>query len=228
MIRGKIRKNYNDFEEQMFCLSGFIEDGVGLAFFFEHIYQTFEYVENASLMHSFESKLSFEKEDYHTRQSLYLHDPQYKIDRNPLLTTLHNSHFITLHSEFEKTWDEVVEIYNRYFPKRKKIPISNSYFTDPTFNSSCLLDKVLNNHKILASYNFIRNKIIHGFSCSSSIEYQTVKTQIDSSLINHIRAIEVRDRAFFQIANIKFCKEYGDAVLSFIKDIGETSFTDRT
>src|SRR5437879_2852608 len=98
MVKGKLREDYNDFEEEMFYIAGYIGDKTGLDFFFEHVYQTFEIAKKSLLEHSTEYKQSFDRENYDTRQSIYFHDPQHEINSNPLLTTLYNSHFVTLHS----------------------------------------------------------------------------------------------------------------------------------
>lgn len=227
MIKGEKRKDYDDFEEEIVHIAGHVTEKYGLDFFFEHVYQTFGIAEKAILKNSDEYKQLFGSEDYEVRQSIYFHDPLHEINSNPLTTTLYNSHFITLHSEFEIIWDDIVSIHNKHFTARQKVLINNSYVTHPTFNSNCILDKTLLKHQILTSYNLIRNKIVHGFCKTSSPEYQTVKKQIDSSIINHIRTKEEGDNAYFRIESIKFCREYGNKILHFIQDIADTSFEER-
>lgn len=227
MVKGQIRKDYNDFEEEMLFIVGDIGNKSGLDFFFEHIYQTFDIAEKTIRKHANEYKDWFDSNDYETRQSIYFHDVQHEINSNPLTEMLHKSHFITIHSEFENTWKEIIKIHNNYFTPRSVASLSDKFLTPRIFNPECLLDRVVSNHEILISYNYLRNKIVHQNAVMTSPEYLNLMNNINSQNIKHLKVSIDDTKACFEIEDIRFIKAYGNQILSLISDIADTSFYDR-
>ena len=227
MVKGEKRKNYNDFEEELNHIAGYVGDKYGLDFFFEHVFQTFTIAEKAILKHSSEYKEWFDNEDFETKQSVYFNDPQYEININPLTDMLYKSHFITIHSEFENTWKEIVQLYNNYFPPRDFFSLNDKFLTPKFFNASCLLDRVVNKHQVLLSYNYVRNKIVHQNAVTTSPEYTTLMKFISSGDINFLKVSVDGFKAYFIIEDIKFIREYGNKISGFVLDIADTSFSER-
>ena len=224
MILGK-KKDYNDFEELILDSVGRFEQGYGLEFFYEHINFTFETAEKAILQQTNQYNAEFEKEDFEVRQSIFFSDPMHKLNSIPLTETLHKSHLITMHSELEKTWREIIELYNQFFPRRESGKINEEFLKKGDAN--CLLDKVLIKHSILLSYNFVRNKIVHQECKTTSLEFSKLKSFVDTGEMPYLR-IEINgDAARLTIENIKFNFQYGNSITSFISDIAETSYRER-
>jgi hypothetical protein len=204
MIKGQKRKDYNDFEEEIVFIVGDIAEKSGLDFFFEHIYQTFDIAEKAINKHSPEYRDWFDSQDYETRHSIYFYDVEHEISCKPLTEMLHKSHFITVHSEFESIWKEIIKIHNKYFTPRNFASLSYEFLKPQNFNPTCLLDRVVNNHKILLSYNYVRNKIVHQNAVKTSSEYLSLMTYLTSQDIKYLKVSIDGTKAYFEIEDIRF------------------------
>jgi hypothetical protein len=219
MIKGSKRKNFNAFEEDIIQIAGYCSNGCGLDFHFEHIYQTFLVAIKSIQNNSEEYKKWIINEDPDVTKSLY-NDPNYLIKSELLVPNLLVSYFVNLHSELELVWHN---IFKDHFPTCE--------FYKITFNAPVIqgyvLSEALEQHNVLKSYNFIRNKIYHGDCKASCFQYQIVKNQINSSLIKHLRADENGDNVSFQIEDIEFCRDYGNEIIHFIRDIAEISYSNR-
>lgn len=227
MITVKKRKDYNEFEREVLFLRGDVENRTGLNFFFEHVYHTFEIAKKEIEKHSNEYNTWFENQDFETRQSIYLYDAGHSINSNPLTDTLYKSHFITIHSEFENAWKEIIAIHNKYFFPREAVSLNDKILTAQIFNPNCLLDKVVMNNKILISYNYLRNKIVHQKAVIASQEYKTLMSCINNGYINYLNVKIYNGKAFFLIEDIQFIRDYHHRILQFISEIADASFIDR-
>lgn len=227
MIKGNRRKDYNDFEEEILSVVGSIHDRLGLEFFYEHINQTFDIAEKAVLLNSEKYKTWFESEDYETRQSIYLYDPDHQLNITPLNEMLRNAHFITIHSEFENTWREILRIHNQFLPKREYSPLNDKFLTNSKAVPTCILDKVVKENKILISYNYLRNKIVHQNAPTNSPEYLDLKKYVDLGEIEHLKILETDDKATFVMTNNKFIRKYAERIVKFIAAIADKSFDER-
>lgn len=225
MIKGNKRKNYNEFEEELLSIAGDIQNCSGLHFFFEHIYQTFEIAEKAICLNGKKYNDSFNKENFDTKQSISLYDAGHVLKGIPLTEMLHKAHFITLHSEFENSWKEIIKIHNHYYPSRAYAPLNDKFLSPKT--SNCILDKVVKKHLILISYNYVRNKIVHQKAVTISPESSTLMRYIDSKEMQHLKVSVDNINVNFEIENSKFIKDYGNRILNFISDIADTSFSER-
>ncbi len=219
------KKDYNSFELSILDTVGMFEKGYGLEFFYEHINFTFDTAEKSILQQTKQYNIEFEKEDFEVQQCLVFCDPVHRINSIPLTETLHKAHFITMHSELEKTWHEIIDIYNQFFPKRESGKVNETFLKQGDPN--CLLDKVLNKHSILLSYNFIRNKIVHQGCKTIAPEFTTLKSFVNSGKIPHLKIDVQGDKAILTIEEIKFNFQYGNYITSFISDIAETSYNER-
>jgi hypothetical protein len=227
LIKGTPSKSYNGFEEELNQLIGIYQESYGLEFYFRQLHHTFLKSETAVVKYANEYLTEFNKEDHEVKESIVMHDPEHLLKSTPLVDTLRKSYFTTVHSEFESVWKDIITIYNNHFETREIISLSDKFLIHPSFSASRLLDKVVLNHKILLSYNYIRNKIVHQKAVTTSAEYQTMFTYVQAGKINHLKidldGINVR----FAIENINFIKDYANCIIDFIREIVETSFTDR-
>jgi len=228
MIKGNKLKDYNSFEVEMNSLIGSFYDGYGLEHFFEHLYHTFLKSENSVRKFAQEYQQEFDQLDAEIQVGIEKYDPQHYLKSAPLVDTLRKSYFITAHSEFEATWKEVVKIHNAYFtPARTIGSLNDKFLLHSDFNPRVLPDKVVLNHKVILSYNYIRNKIVHQKANINSSEFITMNSYITSGKINNLVINVEGTTADFYINDIKFVKEYTDCVISFLKDIVDTSYSDR-
>lgn len=223
-MKVKKRPTYNQFEKSILDIVGSIE--TGLHFYFNHLYYSFQIAEKAILKESEVYKEWYKNEDLDTKQSIHSHDPVYQFHNTTLIPTLLSSYFVTLHSEFDIIWKNILEIHNKHYPHREKFPINDNYLHDLSSNS-CILDIALDNHKILIDYNLIRNKIVHGYCKTISPEYQRVKEHVETGLIKYITIVEEDSKGIFLIEHIKFCEEYGNEILAFMLNIVNISLKQR-
>jgi hypothetical protein len=227
MIKGEKIRDYNEFEQGILSIAGNVHDCLGLAFFYEHINQTFDIAERAVLMNSEDYKGWFESEDFETQRSIFLYDMGHQINTIPLTELLRNAHFITIHSEFESNWKEISLIHNQFLPERKFAKLSYKFLSDENYNPSCILDKVVNQNKILISYNYLRNKIVHQNAPTNCPEYKELKKYVDLGEIEHLKIIETDDKASFVIESNKFNRKYTERIIKFIIEIADSSFNSR-
>jgi|GEM_PF-2707493 len=183
MIKGTPKKNYNEFEEELNQLIGSFQEANGLEFYLNQLHDAFLKSEVALTKYSDEYLTEFNKEDFEVKQSIVLNDPEHSLKSIPLVDELRKSYFITVHSEFEKIWKEIITIYNNYFTPRAIISLSYNFETHPSFNTSILLDKIVLKYKVLFSYNYIRNKIVHQKAVLTAPEYQLMLADVDVNKI---------------------------------------------
>ncbi len=227
MIKGNKRKDYNDFEEEILSIVGSVQHSYGFEFFCEHVNQTFEIAEKAVLLNSEEYKAWFKSEDFETRQSIYLYDIGHQINTAPLTEVLRKAQFITIHSEFENTWKEIIRIHNQFLPNREFSSLNDKFLTNNHSNPNCVLDKVVTENKILLSYNYLRNKVVHQNAPTISPEYSDLKKYVESGKIEHLKITEMDNKATFTITSNKLIRKYTERIVKFITDIADKSFYDR-
>lgn len=227
MIKGNRRKDYNDFEEEILTIVGSIRERYGLEFFCEHINQTFDIAEKAVLLNSEEYKAWYKREDFETQESIYHYDTGFQINTTPLTEVLRTANFITIHSEFENTWKEIFRIHNQFLPKREFSSLNDKFLTNNHSNPTCVLDKVVGANKILISYNYLRNKIVHQNALTISPEYSDLKEYVESGEIEHLKIKEVDNKVTFTIISNKLIRNYTQRIIKFITDIATKSYYDR-
>lgn len=229
MIKGTPKKSYNAFEEELNQLIGSYYESYGLEYYYHQLHDTFSKSEAAIVKYADDYLNKFNKEDDEVKDSIERYDPEHLLKSTPLVDTLRKSYFITAHSEFESIWKEVITIYNTHFTSSQKpiISLNDKYLIHSSFCATNLLDKVVSNHQVLISYNYIRNKIVHQKAVTTSPEYQTMLTQIQSGKIRHLRTEVDGTNAQFFIEDIQFVNDYTGYIIGFLTDIVETSYNDR-
>jgi hypothetical protein len=163
-------------------------------------------------------------EDYDVKQSIIQSQESIAY---PMLQTLYNSYFITIHSELEIMWSEATQIYKKYhpeysFPKNLTSRYFNSSSTDMKKKNS-FIDEVVRRHQILFTYNYIRNGVVHAKKSKECCEFNILEDYIKNNKITDIEIEDVENGFIFSIKNVDFVKKYGNEVLSFFKAIIDNS-----
>jgi len=226
MIKGLSGKKYNDFEEELNSLAGEYGEVFGLAHYFDKVYQTFLEAEKYLLKKSNEYLADFEKEDYEIKVSMS-RDSSHDIEAYPSVDLLRQSYFVTIHSEFEEIWINIKDIYNQFHTPITREKLNFNYLSKPYFNNNNLLDKVVSNNQNILSYNYIRNRFVHNKIIPTSNEFLKTKNYIDNGEIKNISIKQDSGKHYFVIENMDFAYTYSKKILSFIKDIINTSYSQR-
>lgn len=227
MIKGPKKKDYNTFEEELNELLGSFQSGDGITYHFHQLHETFSKSEQLLITESTQYLEQFEKEVYEIKKSIIDNDPEHSIKAEPLYETLRKAYFITVHSEFESTFEEIITIYNKYFPSRPFGKLSDEFITHQDFDSSRLLDGIILANRVLVSYNYIRNKIVHQKAKTNSPQFQSMMLDINSGKISHLK-IETEDiSAKLFIENIEFIKNYIFCITKFVQDLIDSSYNNR-
>lgn len=227
MIKGKTKEPYNEFERNLDYLAGDYREGYGLDFFFEQLHSAFLKSEDVIKENSDKYLTRLDAEDDEVKQSIINNDPEYQLQSNPPFEVLRKSYFITVHSEFENIWKEIIKEYNNYFTPIPVFSFNDKFFDPPNFNPARLLDKVAKRHEILVSYNYIRNKMVHQNASTASPEYNKILVCKNSGKMEGLRVEQDGPNVKFFIDSLQFVRDYANAIIEFMHDIIETSLNDR-
>lgn len=159
MIKGKRKKQLNDFESDIDELIG--DHTFGTTHYFDLLHETF-----------LRSQRHLELDSEHFHKDLINEDQEVIASllasqsgtAYPLLETLYSSYFITLHSELDIICQEILRLYN--LPKNQhELKLTSPKFfakiedfnSSKTLESNQFIDRVIQNHSILQTYNYIRD-----------------------------------------------------------------------
>lgn len=221
MIKGKSRRNYNDFEEDLDQIVGNYREAYGLTSYFESTYLTFLKAETLLLDNASKYLKQFKKEDKETRYSMR-NDLPHNVKAYPSVHLLRQSFFITIHSELEETWKHINILSDKAHITTKTQSLNFNY----SFHNN-ILDETVRNWQILFSYNYIRNKLIHKYIGITSSHFILVKKQIDADNIKDIDIEYDKKKAYFIINTMEFGYTYAKIVLNFLEEIINNSYNER-
>jgi hypothetical protein len=157
-----------------------------------------------------------EEEDSETRESMFS-NPWLEPQINPDISLLRHSHFITIHSEFEQRWDILRPLLYKNLGKApEKYSISNQINRD---KPDVIVDTIFK-WQVLFSYNFLRNKILHG-KASPSKQLEELKRCVEAGEIKGLTVFDEYDGAYFHIGD-EFITGYENATVGFLKEVFES------
>lgn len=224
MIIGKTKVKLDEFESEIDLLLGNHIDRIGATYYFDLLYETFVRAVNHLALDSQCLHKEVQNEDFDVKQSI-IHSQE--SIAYPMLQTLYNSYFITIHSELESMWREATQIYKKYYP-RYSFPekLNSQYFNSFSKDKKKIissLDEVVLRHQILFTYNYIRNGIVHAKKSKVCDEFMILEDYINNNIITDIEIVDIENGFIFSIKNVDFVKKYGDEVLSFFQAIIDNS-----
>lgn len=211
MIRGKTRQE-SEFALALGQLMGDPAEGFGVSYYFE------------SLRHTFWRSCHCLKEEANIfNKELHAEDPETKAsllksNKNtayPLLETLYESYFIVLHSELERIWREITEEYNSWYKPVSFQKLNSGYPKTPR----CFLDEAVLEHRIILTYNYIRNGVVHSKHFKSSEEYKNVECGISNGHFLDLKIVDTDKGPKFSIESLRFGDKYMQTILSFLEYI---------
>ena len=222
MIKGKIKEELIEFESEIQALLGNYIDGYGYIYYFALLKETYSRAAKHLINDSQKFKNELINEDLENIPSLIKF---YESVSNPLIQTLYNSYFITVHSELESMLLKVKNIVQKHysnftFPKK-----TNDGFK--TFNDKSetlvFIKDALTKHEILIIYNYIRNGITHPKNDKTCKLYFELENHINSGKINFLEIIN-NDYGFnFKITDINFIYNYTEEIISFFQGLIDNS-----
>jgi hypothetical protein len=233
MIKGKQKEKLNDFELEIELLLGNHHEKTGYIYYFELLHETFTRAAKHLILDSQQFKKDLLSEDRENSQSLIQLNESVS---NPLIETLFNSYFITVHSELEimltKVNDIVKRLYDTYFPKRTSGMLDILNYKEKKTIEPFIINTILQ-HQILISYNFVRNGIIHPVNDKNKPGFEELEKCIDEGKIMHLDIIDYELKEFdveeniiviekgfnFLITEIDFIINYSQEVISFFQDL---------
>ena len=216
MIKGKLKEELNEFELEIQMLLGSHHEKTGYIYYFELLHETFTRAAKYLILDSQQFKKDLLSEDIENSQSLILSNESVY---NPLIQSLYNSYFITVHSELEimltKLKDIVLKYYdNPNFPK--KANPSFRTFKDEE-NKLIFIKNAISEHDILVTYNYIRNGITHAKNDKSCSLYIDLEKHIKSGKINFIKIMDNNNGFNYLITEIDFIVNYREELISFFE-----------
>ena len=236
MIKGKQRNKLNNFELEIELLLGNHHEKTGYIYYFELLHETFTRATKHLISDSQQFKTDLLGENKENCQSLIQSNESVS---NPLIQTLYNSYFITVHSELEimltRVNDIVKRIYACSFPKRTiemldVVNNKNKKITEP------FLKDTIQQHKILISYNFVRNGIVHPVNDKNKPGFEELEKYISEGKIMHLDIIDYELKRFddenkiiteigfnYLITEINFIINYVKEIISFFQDLIDNS-----
>lgn len=219
MIQGKLKEELNEFELEIQMLLGSLHERTGYIYYFELLHETFTRSAKHLILDSQQFKKDLLSEDRENSQSLIQSNESVS---NPLIQTLYNSYFITVHSELEIMLSKVNDIMddhfnNSTFPKKTNRGCFSS-FIDESKTLSFITETLLQ-YNILIIYSYIRNALIHPKNFKGSPEFIELEQYIIEKKIINIEIIEFESRFNFQITEIDFIINYSQVVISFLQDL---------
>lgn len=171
MIKGKLKEELNEFELEIQMLLGSHHEKTGYIYYFELLHETFTRAAKHLIFDSQQFKKDLLSEDRENSQSLIQSNESVS---TPLIQTLYNSYFITVHSELEIILIKLKEIvYKHYknstFPKKTNKGSFDS-FNDSTNTLPFIQDSLIK-YEILIIYSYVRNGLIHPKNYKESLEF---------------------------------------------------------
>lgn len=237
MIQGKLKEELNEFELEIQMLLGSLDERTGYIYYFELLHETFTRSAKHLILDSQQFKKDLLSEDRENSQSLIQSNESVS---NPLIQTLYNSYFITVHSELEimltKVNEIVKRIYDSSFPKKtiEMLDVVNNKkqkITEP------FIKDTIKRHTILISYNFVRNGIINPVNDKNKPGFEELEKCIDEGKIINLDIIDYEFKEFddeeniiiaeigfnYLITEIDFIVKYTEEIISFFQDLIENS-----
>ncbi|RAR71496.1 hypothetical protein [Flavobacterium aciduliphilum] len=233
MIKGKLKEELNEFELEIQMLLGSHHERTGYIYYFELLHETFTRAVKHLISDSQQFKKDLLSEDKENSQSLIQSNESVS---NPLIQTLYNSYFITVHSELEimltKVNEIVKRIYDSSFPKKtiEMLDVVNNKkqkITEP------FIKDTIKRYTILISYNFVRNGIIHPVNDKNKPGFEELEKCIDEGKIINLDIIDYEFKEFddeeniiiaeigfnYLITEIDFIVKYTEEIISFFQDL---------
>jgi hypothetical protein len=112
MVKGKLKEKLNEFELDIQMLLGSLHERTGYIYYFELLHETFTRAAKHLILDSQQFKKDLLSEDIENSQSLIQSNESVS---HPLIQTLYNSCFITVHSELEIMLSKVNDILDDHF-----------------------------------------------------------------------------------------------------------------
>ena len=112
MITGKTEVKLNEFELEIDSILGNQIDRIGATYYFDLLHETFKRAVNHLALDSQCFHKELQNEDFDVKQSIIQSQESIAY---PMLQTLYNSYFITVHSELESMWSEATQIFKKYY-----------------------------------------------------------------------------------------------------------------
>ena len=224
MITGKTKVKLDEFELEIYSLIGNPIDRIGATYYFDLLHETFVRAVNHLALDSQCFHKELQDEDFDVKRSIIQSQESIAY---PMIQTLYNSYFITIHSELESMWREVIQIYKKYYPEYSfPNKLSSQYFNSSSKNKAkriSFIDEVVRRHQILFTYNYIRNGIVHAKKSKVCDDFKILEDCIKNNNITDIEIEDVENGFIFLIKNVDFVKKYGNEVLSFFHAIIDNS-----
>lgn len=237
MIKGKLKEELNEFELEIQILLGSLRERTGYIYYFELLHETYTRAAKHLILDSQKLNSEMQNEDFETKKSMLKYQESVS---NPLIQTLYNSYFITVHSELEimltKVNDIVKRIYDSSFPK-KTIEMLDVVNNKKQRITEVFIKDAIKRHKILISYNFVRNGIIHPVNDKNKPGFEELERCIDEGKIMNLDIIDYELKGFddeeniiiteigfnYLITEIDFIVKYTEGIISFFQDLIENS-----
>ena len=224
MITGKRKVKLDEFELEIDSLLGNHFDRIGTTYYFDLLNETFERALNHLLLDAQCFHKELQGEEFDVKQSIIQSQESVAY---PLVQTLYNSYFITIHSELESMWREVTQIYRKYYPEYTfPDKLTSQYISSISKDKNKIIsfiDEVVLRHKILFTYNYIRNGVVHSKKSKLCDEFKILEEYIKNNVITDIKIEDTENGFIFSIKNLDFSKKYGNEVLSFFRAIIDNS-----
>lgn len=219
MIKGKLKEELNEFELEIQMLLGSHHEKTGYIYYFELLHETFTRSAKHLIFDSQQFKKDLLSEDRENSQSLIQSNESVS---TPLIQTLYNSYFITVHSELEIILIKLKEIvYKHYknstFPKKTNKGSFDS-FNDSTNTLPFIQDSLIK-YEILIIYSYVRNGLIHPKNCKESLEFIELVKNIKNGKISHLEIVDNENGFHFLIKEIDFIVKYSEGIISFLQDL---------
>lgn len=126
--------------------------------FLPNLYSTFKRSEELLLKEANSLLQNIRLEDEETQHSLYF-DNSFQLILKPSIHTLRISHFIIIHSEFEQLWNILRPLF---YKNINKDPTEFKFNDKIKEDSTDIIKITALEWDTLMSYNYLRNKIVHG------------------------------------------------------------------
>jgi hypothetical protein len=242
MIKGKKKEELNQFELEIELLLGSHHGQSGLICYFELLHETFTRAAKHLISDSKKFKNELINEDPENIASLI---QSAESVLNPLISILYKSYFITVHSELEIMLTKVSDIVKRNYGS-SSFPKKTSEMSDFVNNkkqkiTEPFIKDTIQQHKILISYNFVRNGIIHPINDKNKPGFEELEKCIDEGKITHLHIADYELKEFndeeniiineigfnYLITEIDFIVKYTEGIISFFQDLIENSIKHR-
>jgi hypothetical protein len=197
---------------------GNVGNQFGLEYYFYHLYATFSEAESALLTMKRKGLEELINESYEMRQSIYF-DTSYQAHNLPLIETLRTSYLIVIHSEIDKVWNQIQDIYNNNSSKGTYQKLNYKY----KYDSKYCLDRIVSKYDILFAYNLIRNRIVH--PKANDKEYELPKefmNRYEKGELEYFKIINNDGKMNFIIVDMQFGKRYSDIFIDFLNEIKQS------